>query len=101
MKNRSGLFSHFHAFHGKIHTQFHVYIQSLRGDSAKEYVSKQFQSFMLQNGILHQTSCVDTPHNEVDERKIDTSFKLPELFYFKCTCPSISRPMLFPPVFFY
>ena len=24
---------------------------------------------MLQNGILHQTSCVDTPHNGVAERK--------------------------------
>ena len=26
-------------------------------------VSEKFQSFMLQNGILHQTSYVDTPHN--------------------------------------
>ena len=61
MKNRSELFSHFLAFCAEIHTQFHVSIQSLRSDNAKEYVSEQFQSFMLQNGILHQTSCVDTP----------------------------------------
>ena len=39
MKNRSELFSHFHAFYAKIHTQFHVPIQSLRSDNAKEYVS--------------------------------------------------------------
>ena len=33
-------------------------------------VSEQFQSFMLQNGILHQISCVDTPsQNGVAERK--------------------------------
>ena len=70
MKNRSELFSHFRVFYAEIHTQFHVYIQSLRSDNAKEYVSEQFQSFMLQNGILHQTSCVDTPsQNEVAERK--------------------------------
>ena len=34
-------------------TQFHVYVQNLRSDNAKEYVSEQFQSFMLQHGILH------------------------------------------------
>ena len=61
MKNNSELFSHFCAFYAEIHTQFHVSIQSLKSDNAKEYVSEQLQSFMLQNGILHQISCVDTP----------------------------------------
>ena len=46
------------------------YVQNLRSDNAKEYVSEQFQPFMLQHGILHQTSCVDTPaQNGVAERK--------------------------------
>ena len=58
------------SFYAEIHTQFHVSVQSLRSDNAKEYVSEQFQSFMLQNDILHQTSCVDTPsQNGVTERK--------------------------------
>ena len=70
MKNRFELFSHFRAFCAKIHTQFHVSVQHLRSDNAKEYVSKQFQSFMLQNGILHQPSSIDTPvQNGVVERK--------------------------------
>ena len=70
MKNRFELFSHFHAFCAKIHTQFHVSVQHLRSGNAKEYVLKQFQSFMLQNGILHQPSSVDTPvQNGVVERK--------------------------------
>ena len=69
MKNRSKLFSHFRPFYVEIHTQFHVFVQSLRSYNAKEYVSEQFQSFMLQNVILHQTSCVNTPHNGVAERK--------------------------------
>ena len=52
------------------HTQFHISFQSWRSDNAKEYVSEQFQSFRLQNGILHQTSGVDTPsQNGVVERK--------------------------------
>ena len=51
-------------------THFHVSVQNLRSDNGKEYLSEQFQSFMLQNDILHQTSCVDTPsQNGVVERK--------------------------------
>ena len=70
MKNRSELFSHFRAFCVEIHIQFHVSVQNIRNDNEKEYVSEQFQFFMLQNGILHQTSCVDNPaQNEVVERK--------------------------------
>ena len=61
IKNYSELFSNFHAFYAEIHTQFYVFVQSLKSDNAKGYVPKQFQSFMFQSGILHQTSCVDTP----------------------------------------
>ena len=70
MKNHLELFYHFLAFCAKIKTQFHTLIQNLRSYNAKEYLSEQFQSFMLHNGILHQTSCVDTPyHNGVFEIK--------------------------------
>ena len=61
MKISFELFSHFRAFCVEIHTQFHVSIQSLKSDNAKDYLSEQFQSFMLQNDILHQPSRVDTP----------------------------------------
>ena len=70
MKSSFELFSYFRAFCAEIHTQFHVYVQNLRSDNAKEYVSEQFQSFMLQHDILHQTSYVDTlVQNGVAERK--------------------------------
>ena len=70
MKNRSELFSHFRAFCAEIHTQFHVFVQNLGSDNAKEYMSEYFQSFMLQNDILRQTSCVDTSaQNGVVKRK--------------------------------
>ena len=61
IKNRSEAFFHFSAFCAEIQTQFHVTVQTLRSDNAKEYLSEPFQSFKLQHGILHQTSCVDTP----------------------------------------
>ena len=70
MKSRFELFSHFSAFCFEIQTQFHVPIQTMRSDNAKEYLWETFLSFLLQHGILHQTSCVDTPsHNGVTYRK--------------------------------
>ena len=70
MKSRYKLFSHFSSFCAEIQTQFHVSMQTLRSDNAKEYLSKPFQSFMLQHGILYQTLCVDTlSQNGVVERK--------------------------------
>ena len=53
MKSCFELFSHFTASCAEIQTQFHVHVQILRSDNAKEYLSKHFQSFMLQHGILH------------------------------------------------
>ena len=70
MKSCSKLFSHFTAFCTEIQTQFRVPVQILRSDNVKEYLSKPFQSFMLQHGIFYQTSYVDTlSYNEVAERK--------------------------------
>ena len=54
MKSRyEFFFSYFSAFCAKIQIQFHVSVQTLRSDNAKKYLSKPFQSFMLQHEILH------------------------------------------------
>ena len=70
MKSHSEFFSHFSVFCVEIQIQFHVSVQTLRSDNIKEYLKEPFQSFMLQHGILHPTSCIDTPsQNWVTERK--------------------------------
>ncbi|KAK2993459.1 hypothetical protein RJ640_005153 [Escallonia rubra] len=70
MKNRSEVFAHFSAFCVEIKTQFNVHVHILRSDNAKEYMSGSFQNYMNQHGILHQSSCTDTPaQNGVAERK--------------------------------
>ncbi|KAK2968669.1 hypothetical protein RJ640_004028 [Escallonia rubra] len=70
MKNRSEVFAHFSAFCAEIKTQFNVHVHILRSDNAKEYMSGSFQNYMNQYGILHQSSCTDTPaQNGVAERK--------------------------------
>ncbi|KAK2970814.1 hypothetical protein RJ640_010086 [Escallonia rubra] len=70
MKNHSEVFAHFSAFCAEIKTQFNVHVHILRSDNAKEYMSGSFQNYMNQHGILHQSSCTDTPaQNGVAERK--------------------------------
>ena len=70
MKSHYELFYYFSSFCVEIQTQFYVSVQTKRSDNAKEYLSKPFQSFMLQYEILYQISYVDTPsQNEVAERK--------------------------------
>ena len=88
MKSRYEIFSYFSAFCVEIQTQFHVFVQTLRNDNAKEYLSESFQSFMLQNGILHQTSCVDTPSQYgVAERKNRHIFEITRGFLFQMNVP--------------
>ena len=70
MKTRAKLFSIFQKFHPKVRTQFNISILILRGDNAKEYLSRPFSSFLFSHGLLHQSSCAYTPQqNGVAERK--------------------------------
>ena len=71
--------------------QFHVSVQTLRSDNAKEYLSEPFQSFMLQHKILHQTSYVDTPsQNEVVERKNKYLIETSRTLLFQMNVPNHS-----------
>ena len=69
MKTRAELFSIFQKFHAEIRTQVNTSIRILRSDSANEYYSMSFSSFMSSYGILHQSSYAYTQHNGVAERK--------------------------------
>ena len=88
MKIRYKLFSHFSAFCAEIQTQFHVFVQTLRSDNAKEYLSEPFQSFMLQHEILHQTLCVDTPsQNGIAKRKNRHLLEIVDALLFQMNVP--------------
>ena len=88
MKSCSELFSHLSVFCSEIQTQFYVPAQTLRSDNANEYLSEPFQSFMLQHGILNQTSCVDTPsHNEIAERNNRHLLKTARALLFQMDVP--------------
>ncbi|KAM1354495.1 hypothetical protein PS2_028626 [Malus domestica] len=94
--NKSAVCSVFAAFYQYVLNHFSVSIKTLQSDGGGEYIGKQFQSFLVQNGITHHMSCPHTPEqNGLAERKhrhiIETSItllqqaKLPPSFWsFAC-----------------
>ena len=70
MKKKSKVREIFENFHKMIQTQFQAKIQVLRTNNAREYYRKILRPYLLENGIVHQSSCIDTPQqNGVVERK--------------------------------
>ena len=44
-----------------VETQFQKNIQILRSDNGQEYFKNVLGQFFLEKGIVHQSSCIDTP----------------------------------------
>ncbi|PKA63925.1 Retrovirus-related Pol polyprotein from transposon TNT 1-94 [Apostasia shenzhenica] len=70
MKEKSETATIFQSFHSMISTQFQSKIQVLKTDNAKEYFNSTLGPYLSKHGIIHISSCVDTPQqNGVAERK--------------------------------
>jgi len=77
MKNRSELFSIFQIFYNEIKNQFGIFIQILRSDNGRGYLSRSFKKFMSSHDILHQTSSAYKPQQngvaECKNRHVETT----------------------------
>jgi hypothetical protein len=70
MRHKDEVFNYFHNFHAYVKNQFQVQVIETNNDI--EYLNTIFGAFLSEQGILHQTSCLDTPpQNGVAEQKID------------------------------
>lgn len=70
LKEKSEAANVFKNFHSLINTQFNTNIQVLRTDNGREYFNAILGDFLKEKGIIHHSSCVDTPQqNGVAERK--------------------------------
>ena len=70
MKEKSETASIFQKFQSMILNQFNQKIQILKTDNGKEYFNSILGPYLLDHGIVHISSCVDTPQqNGVAERK--------------------------------
>ena len=57
-------------FHSMVQNQFGVQIKSFRTNNARDYFNKILSTYFQLQGILHDSSCVNTPQqNGVAERK--------------------------------
>ena len=70
LKNKSDVEQTFKNFFSMVKTQFNTQIQIFRTDNGKEYFKNILGKFLEAEGIVHQSSCIDTPQqNGVAERK--------------------------------
>lgn len=77
MKEKLEVRKIFENFNNIVQTQFEVKIQVLRTNNAREYYYIILWSYLSENGIIHQNSCIDTTQqNRVTERKNKHSMKV-------------------------
>ncbi|KAL9420128.1 hypothetical protein AB3S75_037830 [Citrus x aurantiifolia] len=70
LKEKSEAEHVFKNFYNMVETQFQTKIQVFRSDNGKEYFNQILGSFFLEKGIVHHSSCNDTPQqNGIAERK--------------------------------
>jgi hypothetical protein len=70
LKHKNEVFHVFKSFHKMIQTQFAAKLQTLRSDNGGEYVNQQFRNYFHHYGLIHETSCPQTPQqNGIAERK--------------------------------
>ncbi|CAL8152528.1 unnamed protein product [Prunus armeniaca] len=70
LKNKNEVFFRFQSFHKQMKTQFNAQIHILRSYTGGEFFNHDFQTYFQQHGIIHETTCPQTPQqNGVAERK--------------------------------
>ena len=70
LKTKSEVFTKFVHFKALIENQFLGKIKIFKSDGGGEYTSNEFKHYLLQQGIIYQTSCPYTPQqNGLVERK--------------------------------
>jgi hypothetical protein len=70
LKGKSDVCQAVKDFFKMVQNQFQTNIQVFRSDNGKEYFNTMLSDFFRENGIVHQSSCTNTPQqNGVAERK--------------------------------
>ena len=70
MRHKSDAFDMFKAFKAEVENQLEKHIKILRSDRGGEYLSGEFQQYLIDNGIISQFSAPGTPQqNGVAERR--------------------------------
>nr|BAK64102.1 gag-pol polyprotein [Eustoma grandiflorum] len=93
LRHKSEVATKFVEFYHMIHTQYSSTIQILRTDNGGEYFAGALQQFFRDNGIIHQTTCPDTPEqNGVAERKNRTLLEMTRALMLESSVPRFLWP---------
>ena len=70
MKDKSKTYLVFKRFHQMVKNIFHSPIHILRSDNSREYFSNEFNQYLNEHCIVHQSSCPYNPQqNGIVKRK--------------------------------
>jgi hypothetical protein len=73
----------FSIFTNMTKNQFGVSIKGIRTDNARDYFNQILSSYFEKKGIIHQSSCVNTPQqNRLAERKNIHLFEITRVLLF-------------------
>ena len=61
LKEKSKVGQIFKKIYNMIQTQFHTKMQVLKTNNTREYFNSIMGDFLLSEGIVHQSSCIETP----------------------------------------
>ena len=88
LKTKSEIPSILVLFCEMIHNQFRKKVRIMRIDNAREYFCGEVNKYMEDKGIIHQSSCVNTPQqNGLVERKIGHIMSSARALLFQGNCP--------------
>ncbi|KAL3638973.1 Beta-galactosidase 8 [Castilleja foliolosa] len=89
LKQKSEVVTKFIQFHKMILTQYNKKIKILRSDNGGEFLNEKMRSFFQENGLIHQTSCPNTPQqNGIAERKNRTILEKTRALLFDSGVPT-------------
>ena len=92
LRGKHEVLRRFQDFHKLVANQFNARIRIIRTDNGKEYVNNEFEAYLSDHGIIHQTTCPNTPpQNGVAERKNRHLLEVARSMMFQMNVPKYLR----------
>lgn len=88
LKQKSDVSFVIQTFFDMIKNQFGVQPKRFRSDNARDYFNETLTSFFQKQGVIHESSCVETPQqNGVAERKLGRILSMTRALLFQRNVP--------------
>ena len=90
LKEKSEAAGVFKQFHKMILNQFETNIKILHTNNGREYYSNILEKYLQKEGIIHHSSCIDTPQqNGVSKRKNHHLLEVARAMMFQTNVPKV------------